>query len=56
MLFRYDYFDEAHKGERGQVGWYSVRVKDPQKSAEVAKMIEKEFENSMAEVKAEPEA
>ena len=56
MYFRYDYFDEAHRGERGQVGWYTVRVKDPKRSAEVAKLIDKEFENSMAEVKAEPEA
>lgn len=56
MYFRYDYFDEAHRGDRGQVGWYSVRVKDPKRSAEVAKLIDKEFENSTAEVKAEPEA
>jgi putative ABC transport system permease protein len=56
MYFRYDYFDEAHKGDRGQVGWYTVRVKDPKASADVAKLIDKEFENSNAEVKAEPEA
>jgi len=56
LFFRYDYFDEAHRGERGQVGWYTVRVKDPKASAAVAKLIEKEFENSTAEVKAEPEA
>ncbi|MDB6017066.1 MAG: ytrF [Pedosphaera sp.] len=56
FYFRYDYFDEAHRGDRGQVGWYTVRVKDPKASAEVAKLIDKEFENSMAEVKAEPEA
>ena len=56
MYFRYDYFDEAHQGERGQVGWYTVRVKDPNRSGEVAKLIDKEFENSTAEVKAEPEA
>jgi putative ABC transport system permease protein len=56
LYFRYDYFDEAHQGERGRVGWYSVRVKDPNKSAELAKLIDKEFENSTAEVKAEPEA
>jgi putative ABC transport system permease protein len=56
MYFRYDYFDEAHRGDRGQVGWYTVRVKDPKTSADVAKLIDKEFENSMAEVKAEPEA
>ena len=56
LYFRYDYFDEAHRGERGQVGWYTVRVKDPKTSADVAKLIDKEFENSTAEVKAEPEA
>jgi putative ABC transport system permease protein len=56
LYFRYDYFDEAHRGDRGQVGWYTVRVKDPKASADVAKLIDKEFENSMAEVKAEPEA
>jgi putative ABC transport system permease protein len=56
LLFRYDYFDEAHAGERGRVGWYTVRVKDPKRSAELALAIDKEFENSMAEVKAEPEA
>jgi putative ABC transport system permease protein len=56
MFFRYDYFDEAHRGDRGQVGWYTVRVKDPKASADVARMIDKEFENSNAEVKAEPEA
>ena len=56
MYFRYDYFDEAHQGERGRVGWYAVRVKDPKRSGEVAKLIDNEFENSTAEVKAEPEA
>ncbi len=56
LFFRYDYFDEAHRGERGQVGWYTVRVKDPKTSADVAKLINQEFENSAAEVKAEPEA
>lgn len=56
LFFRYDYFDEAHRGDRGQVGWYTVRVKDPKTTPDIAKLVEKEFENSMAEVKAEPEA
>src|SRR5580658_9450599 len=42
LFFRYDYFDEAHRGERGQVGWYTVRVKNPKTSAEVAKLIDQE--------------
>jgi putative ABC transport system permease protein len=37
------------------VGWYSVRVKDPARAAETAKLVDKEFENSDAETKTEPE-
>ncbi len=56
MLFRYDYFDEARVGAKGQVGWYTVRVKDPSRAAELAALIDKEFENSDYETKTEPEA
>jgi putative ABC transport system permease protein len=56
LLFRYDYFDEARARSKGQVGWYTVRVKDPSKAGEVAKLIDHEFENSDAETKTEPEA
>jgi putative ABC transport system permease protein len=55
FYFRYDYFDEARGIGEGQVGWYGVRVKDPQKAAEVAKAIDDEFANSPYETKAEPE-
>src|SRR5215831_49445 len=30
FFFRYDYFDEARAGAKGQVGWYTIRVKDPE--------------------------
>jgi putative ABC transport system permease protein len=56
LFFRYDYFDEARIGAKGQVGWYTIRVKDPAKAAEVAKLVDREFENSDAETKTEPEA
>ena len=56
MFFRYDYFDEARAGAKGQVGWYTLRVKDSSRAAEIAKAIDKEFENSDAETKTEPEA
>jgi putative ABC transport system permease protein len=57
MYFRYDYFDEARpESTKGQVGWYTVRIKDPSKAPEIAKLIDQEFENSSAETKAEPEA
>lgn len=56
MFFRYDYFDESRSERaRGLVGWYAVKVKDPAQSAEVARLIDQEFENSPHETKAEPE-
>lgn len=55
FFFRYDYFDEARQFGKGLVGWYWVRVKDPGQAAEVAKAIDREFENSPAETKAEAE-
>ncbi|MGD0743914.1 MAG: FtsX-like permease family protein [Verrucomicrobiota bacterium] len=55
MFFRYDYFDEARGGAKGQVGWYTIRIKDPSQAAEVAKRVDEEFENSSAETKTEPE-
>jgi putative ABC transport system permease protein len=56
MFFRYDYFDEARRsGAKGMVGWYTIRVKDPNQAAEVAKRVDQEFENSSAETKTEPE-
>jgi putative ABC transport system permease protein len=55
LFFRYDYFDEARVWSKGQVGWYVVRIKDPEQAGEVAKLIDKEFENSAWETKTEPE-
>ncbi len=59
LFFRYDYFDEvrnqAQTWGHGQVGWYTIRVKDPGAAAEVAKAVDAEFENSSAETKTEPE-
>ncbi|MEJ2534922.1 MAG: FtsX-like permease family protein [Gammaproteobacteria bacterium] len=55
MFFRYDYFDEMRAGGQGMVGWYTVRVADPDRAAEVAAAIDAEFANSPAETKTEPE-
>jgi putative ABC transport system permease protein len=56
LFFRYDYFDEARPAwGKGQVGWYTIRIKDPAKAAEVAKLVDQEFENSSVETKTEPE-
>ncbi len=54
LFFRYDYFDEGRQFGKGQVGWYTIRIKDPSQAAEVAKRVDAEFENSPAETKTEP--
>ncbi|HUG13090.1 MAG TPA: FtsX-like permease family protein [Opitutaceae bacterium] len=58
LFFRYDYFDEVRRTQNwgtGQVGWYTIRVDDPEKAGEVALLVDQEFENSQAETKTEPE-
>ncbi len=55
LFFRYDYFDEARPAAKGMVGWYTIRVKDSSQAAEVAKAVDREFENSAEETKTEPE-
>lgn len=58
LFFRYDYFDEFRKANHwaeGQVGWYTIRVSDPARAAEIAKRVDEEFQNSPAETKTEPE-
>jgi putative ABC transport system permease protein len=55
LFFRYDYFDETRRIGEGIVGWYVVRVTDPDLSPQVARAINEEFANSSAEVKAESE-
>jgi len=51
FLFRYDYFDETHMFGPGIVGWYVVRIDDPQNAARIAERIDETFANSSAETK-----
>ncbi len=55
LYFRYDYFDESRAFGQGLVGWYVVRVKDPEESAQTASQIDDLFMNSSNETKAETE-
>ncbi|MEQ1858625.1 MAG: ABC transporter permease [Chthoniobacteraceae bacterium] len=55
MFFRYDYFDEARPRGKGEIGWFTVRVRNPDQAAEIARKIDEEFANSPYETKAEPE-
>jgi len=55
FFFRYDFFDETRAGGEGQVGWYTVRISDPDRATEVAAAIDAEFANSAQETKTEGE-
>ena len=55
FFFRYDFFDESRQYGQGSVGWYTVRIADPDRAAEIAADIDERFANSSAETKAEPE-
>jgi putative ABC transport system permease protein len=51
FLFRYDYFDEARAILEGEVGWYIIRVADPERAVEVAAAVDATFANSPAETR-----
>ncbi len=59
MLFQWQYLDERMRqesqGRAGQVGWYIVRIDDPDRSAPVSSDIDELFANSRAETKTETE-
>ena len=55
MLFRYDYFDEARLFGQGTVGWYIVKVHDPNHADQVAQRIDHLFANSADETKTQSE-
>jgi putative ABC transport system permease protein len=54
MLFRHDYLDES-AGLDGRVGMWWLKVKSAQDMPKVIGAIDKEFENTSAEVRAESE-
>jgi putative ABC transport system permease protein len=55
LFFRYDFFHETRAWGGGNVGWYWVRVEEPERAAEIARLIDEEFANSPYETKTEPE-
>ncbi|MDX1503581.1 MAG: ABC transporter permease [Thermoanaerobaculia bacterium] len=55
FFFRHDYFHESRGVGSGLVGWYWLRVADPDRSAQIAARIDGMFANSSAETKTEPE-
>ncbi|MGH8733522.1 MAG: ABC transporter permease, partial [Burkholderiales bacterium] len=55
FLFRDDYFQENRTFGKGTIGWYMLKVKDPERAAQVAKAVDDTFLNSPAETKTETE-
>jgi putative ABC transport system permease protein len=55
FFFRYDYFQETRQWGSGNVGWYWVKIEDPERAPDIVQLIDQEFANSPAETKTEPE-
>jgi putative ABC transport system permease protein len=59
MMFHYKYLDERVRQEMperaGEIGWYIVRIADPDNSARISQEIDNMFANSRAETKTETE-
>ena len=53
--FHWDYLDERTPFRKGFVGWYTVRVANPDDAARVVKTIDEEFANSPWETKTDTE-
>jgi putative ABC transport system permease protein len=54
---QYDYIQENGPDYfRGIVGWYAVRLADPEAAAQVAQAIDEEFRNSANETRSQTEA
>jgi putative ABC transport system permease protein len=50
-MFHYDYYNESLLFGRDQIGWMTVKVKDPNQAEDVAKRIDALFANSADETK-----
>jgi putative ABC transport system permease protein len=55
--FQWDYFEEkVPEAVKGQIGWYVLRVDNPDDSARIAKAIDDQFANSPYETKTQTES
>ncbi len=55
--FQWDYFEErVPERDKGQVGWYTVKLNSPDDAVRVSKAIDAEFANSPYETKTETES
>jgi putative ABC transport system permease protein len=55
LWFRWDYLDERKAFGKGWVGWYTVRIANPDDAVRLVKLIDEQFANSPAETKTDTE-
>jgi putative ABC transport system permease protein len=55
FLFHEDYLEERRMFGKGTVGWYVVRIENPDNAARISKEIDREFSNSPFETKSDSE-
>lgn len=53
--FRWDYLNERTPYQKGLVGWYTVRITDPDEAVRVVRAIDRNFANSPWETKTDTE-
>ncbi len=53
--FRWDYLDERKSFQKGFVGWYTVRIANPDDAVRVVRTIDEQFANSPWETKTDTE-
>jgi len=55
FYFNHDYFEEARSFGKGKVGWFIVKVQDPNRAGQVSSAIDTRFANSPDETKTQTE-
>lgn len=55
IYFQYDYLNESRSFGRDQIGWIVMRIKDTDRSAEIARTVDALFANSSTETKTSTE-
>jgi len=55
LYFRWDYFDEANDFVKSRVGWFMVKLDNPERATQVALAVDKLSENSDHETKTQTE-
>src|SRR6185369_15946970 len=55
FLFRWDYLEERRAFGKGMVGWYTLRVDNPDNAAQIVKAVDNTFANSPWETKTDTE-